>query len=152
MSGLAVLLAGFSEITLLLQVAGGIYLIYLGLAAWKSSFRGGSQLEALNRSTDGFGLLRSFRAGILVNLSNPKGIAFFLSLYAAAIPLSAPLWVKAVILLCGYLSEVFWYGGVALLLSAKSIRSRLIGVLHYVERFAGAVMIGFGIKLLADER
>lgn len=83
MTGLALLLSRIGWVASLVQIAGGCYLVYLGAIAWLSS-----RLEAATQQQRPASrrALHGFRMGILVNLSNPKGIAFFLSLYAVAVP------------------------------------------------------------------
>ena len=48
------------------------------------------------------------RVGFLTEITNPKGIAFFLGLFAAAVPASTPLWAKLAVLSAGGVSEIVW--------------------------------------------
>ena len=74
----------------LVKLAGAAYLIFVGLQMIFSARRptaGGGSLPL----SDG----RAFRRGLLTDLSNPKAAAFFTSLFAVAVPPTAPLWFDA---------------------------------------------------------
>ncbi|UXN75873.1 LysE family transporter (plasmid) [Devosia sp. A8/3-2] len=77
MTGLALMLTRIGWLTSLIQIAGGCYLVYLGVMAWLATKPA--------TTAQGFGVapagtLRGLRMGLIVNLSNPKGVAFFIGL------------------------------------------------------------------------
>ncbi|GAB3684893.1 LysE family translocator [Salinisphaera aquimarina] len=145
MTGLVILLERVSWLAAAVEVAGGCYLIYFGVSAWLSgaAATGG---ESPDMPT---GAWRGFRIGLLVDLSNPKGIAFFLSLYSVAIPAGTALWAKAAILVGGFALEVLWYSLVALLLSSRPARATYRRFGGWIERGIGTVLAGFGARLIA---
>lgn len=65
---------------------------------------------------------RGLRMGVLVNLSKPKSIAFFVGLCAVAVPPGTAFWAKLTILLEGFVLEVDWYGLVTLCLSTQPLQ------------------------------
>lgn len=149
MTGLAIIITQVGWLATAIQIGGGCYLIYLGVGAWRTS---GTAAPASRPDlpNNRVGAMRGFRTAVLVNLSNPKGIAFFLGLYAVAIPPGSPLWVKLAILGGGFLSEIVWYGLVAALLSHNAVRGLSARFSTFLERLTGTVMIVFGLKILAD--
>jgi threonine efflux protein len=48
---------------------------------------------------DAYSFKRGLRMGLLVELANPKSVAFLVSIFAVAIPVDTALWAKATILL-----------------------------------------------------
>lgn len=84
------------------------------------------------------------------NLLDPKGIAFFLSLYRVAIPAGTGLWAKAVILLGGFAVEVAWYGTAAVLLSSASARTACGRRGRWIERGIGTLLARFGLRLITE--
>ena len=148
MTGLALLLTRIGWLASLVQIAGGCYLIYLGVMAWLSS---GSETKNENQQLISRSALRGFRMGILVNLSNPKGIAFFLSLYAVAIPPETALWAKVVILLGSFAMEIIWYGLAAVLLSSGPARTAYGRFGIWIERAIGTVLAAFGARLISEK-
>jgi threonine/homoserine/homoserine lactone efflux protein len=146
MTGLALILTRIGWLASLIQIAGGCYLIYLGLRSWLSEIPATATHPA---SADGVGL-RGFRTGFLVNLSNPKVIAFFVSLYAVAVPPQTALWIKLLILTGGFLLEIFWYGLVIALLSTAPVRAVHHRFGLWAERAIGTLLAGFGVRLITD--
>ena len=88
--------------------------------------------------------------GIIVNLTNPKVIAFFVGLYAVAIPPDAPLWTKVGVLAGGFAIEILWYGLVILLLSTRPVRRAYERLRYWIERVMGAVLAAFGLRLISE--
>ncbi|MGY9046131.1 hypothetical protein P775_00685 [Puniceibacterium antarcticum] len=149
MSGLALLLTRISWLAGAVQIAGGLFLVYLGVKSWlhrpDPEDGGGIPL-----AQDSFA--RGFRLGLVVNLSNPKGIAFFISLYAATIPADTSMPAKVAILGGGFALEILWYGLVVWLLSTRPARAayRRFGV--WIERIMGTFLVLFGIRLIFEKR
>jgi threonine/homoserine/homoserine lactone efflux protein len=147
MTGLAVLLKEVGWLARGVQILGGGYLIYLGLSAWVSRAKASTMVASPILRNGWYGL----RAGSLVGLSNPKGIAFFVGLYAAVIPADTSIWAKAIILVGGFLIEVAWYGLVGTLLSMAAPRAFYTRFAKWIERTLGALMVGFGLRLIWDQ-
>lgn len=147
MTGLALVLTRVSWLAGLIQIAGGCYLIYLGLMAWLS--RG---TEAITSQQDGVSgsAVRGLRMGILVNLSNPKGIAFFIGLYAVAVPPETAFWAKMTIVLGGFSLEIVWYSLVTVLLSGRTARGAYERFGRWIERSIGTLLAAFGLRLIAE--
>lgn len=83
MSDLALLLTRIGWLAAAAQIAGGLFLAYLGVKSWlhRPDPEG---TDSIALTQDSFA--QGFRLGLVINLSNPKGIAFLISLCAATIP------------------------------------------------------------------
>jgi len=148
MAGLALVLTQVGWLASVVQIAGGAYLVYLGLMAWlhakpAASAPGGR--PALH------GALRGLRMGVIVNLANPKAIAFFIGFYAVAVPPETALWAKLTILAGGFTLELLWYGLVTLLLSTPPARAAYNRFGQWIERAIGTVLAAFGARLIAEK-
>lgn len=86
MSGMAVLITGVGWFAGTVQLAGGAYLVYLGLKSWRSRPSTNNNNEAYEHATH-HDALSGLRLGLIVNLSNPKGIAFFVGSTPSPSPL-----------------------------------------------------------------
>lgn len=128
------------------QVAGGCYLIHLGVAA---CFTSDTQRGAIPLHLDT--TRRGFRMGLLVELSNPKSIAFFISIFAVAMPAEAAARVKATIVLGGFLVDVMWYGLASTLLSTKHVQRIYSRFAAIVERVLGTALAGFGLRIITEK-
>ncbi|MBQ2262076.1 MAG: LysE family transporter [Loktanella sp.] len=149
MSGLAFLLTQIGWLAGAVQIAGGLFLVYLGVKSWlhRPVPHDGDSIPLAHDS-----FARGLRLGLLVNLSNPKGIAFFISLYAATIPSGTSTPAKIAILSGGFALEILWYGLVVWLLSTGPARAayRRFGV--WIERTMGTFLVLFGIRLIFEKR
>lgn len=147
-AGLSVLLTRVGWLASLVQVAGGCYLVYLGVKTWleaRPNPLGERSAPPQKSAREGF------RMGIIVNLSNPKVITFFLSLYAVTMPAAAPLSTKLAVLLSGFLLEIVWYGLVILLFSTPPARAAYDRAGHWIEKAIGTALTVFGLKLISEK-
>jgi threonine efflux protein len=88
------------------------------------------------------------RAGFLTNITNPKSIAYYMSVFAAtgAFTLPPPLRLLAILMLPTI--GVLWYGAIALVLSTPALRRRTRAIERWLDRISGAAMVLFGCKLV----
>lgn len=149
MAGLALFLAKVGWLASLIQIAGGCYLVYLGLMAWLSG-KPDTMKQGVSSVEKG-DVLRGLRMGMIVNLSNPKGIAFFIGLYAVAVPPETGLVAKLAILMGGFLIEIIWYSLVTALLSRRQAKAVYDRFGQWIERAIGTALAGFGIRLIAEK-
>lgn len=151
MAGLSALLSEIGWLARAVQIGGGAYLIYLGLQAWRSSFSD-PQATGLNDpvSEGERDFANGFRLGALVNMSNPKAIAFFVSLYAVAVPFDASLATRGAVLFGGAALELGWYNIVVSLLSRPAAQAAYARSSKWVERTIGSFLIFFGGRLVLD--
>lgn len=153
MVGLSAILAEIGGLARVVQVAGGLFLIYLGLSGWKRPAHGGPPQEPVTATaTAAQGVFGAgLRLGLMVNLSNPKAIAFFVGLYAVAVPVDATWATRLAILIGGAMLELCWYTLVIAVLSRPTPRSLYARFSLMIERLLGTVLILFGIRLVTDK-
>lgn len=150
MFGLSALVLSFSWLGDTLRVLGGAYLVWLGIQAWRSGTR--KLPSEVTGACAGRGLMHGFRIGFLTEITNPKAIAFYLGLFAAAVPAATPLWAKLTVLCAGGAMEVAWYTVVAFALSSDPMRVRYQQTRRLVDRVLGTLLIAVGLKVVFDER
>lgn len=94
MFGIGALLNASAQALSVLKVAGGLYLIWLGIQLWRSP---GIRLDA---GTDGGRRsgLSLFRQGMFSALSNPKVILFFGAFVSQFLDPARPLWLQCAIM------------------------------------------------------
>jgi threonine/homoserine/homoserine lactone efflux protein len=151
--GLSAILATSAQAFLVVKFAGAAYLVYLGVkmllerpaAAAPAGVDAGLQHESA---------WAIYRAGLLTNVLNPKVALFFLAFvpqFIAPETANKPL----AFLLLGTLfniNAIFVNVGWALLAgwTARRVGAVRRGM-HWLERGAGALFIGFGIRLALAE-
>jgi homoserine/homoserine lactone efflux protein len=128
----------------ILRWVGAVYLIWLGVQAWRSA--GNARAISPSGRAD-------FRRGFLVALSNPKPIAFFTAFLPQFIDPSLPVnrqlaVMGTVSVLLGALTDSGWAtaAGLGRAWFLKSSRAKLLG------RISGLTLIGGGIWLSLSRR
>ena len=147
--GVALLFKTAPWIYLSLKLLGGTYLIFLGLKLIISSTNTGSN-HSVSLLTN-MDPIQGYKLGFFTNLSNPKTAAFVTSLFAATMPSDAPLWLGFMSVALMFLISILWYTSVAYVFSIDRFRSLYLNSKKWIERSAGAIFIGFGIKLVVNE-
>lgn len=132
-----------------LKLAGGMYLIYLGVRLVMASFRPVSQSTPMRVGPSPDGWL-AWRQGLLTNLSNPKTAAFVTSLFATTMPAepAIPLGLMSV----GVMTTISlaWYSSVACLFASPLMTGVYARTAKAIDRMAGGLFILFGAKLALD--
>ena len=145
LAGLTALLSQFEWLYLVLKIAGGAYLIYIAIAIWK----GASEPLALSGDIAGKSTpARSFTAAMLTQLSNPKTIVVYASIFAALLPKTVPVELLLALPIGVFMVEAGWYAIVALAFSAQQPRRVYLAAKAWIDRAAGAVMAGLGLRLI----
>lgn len=145
--GVSALIAASPAAFTALKVAGGLYLVWLGYNALRSS--GAVKVEAVKLADES--LVKLFFKGCFANAINPKVVLFFLSflpqfviaanghvgLQLTSLGLTFTLQAAVLFGLLGYFSGAIgqWLG--------KRPKAGVI-----LDRIAGAVFIGLGLKLI----
>ncbi|MEX3016600.1 LysE family translocator [Gymnodinialimonas hymeniacidonis] len=146
--GVGLILSQAAWAMMLLKLAGSAYLAYLAYGAFKKAINPPTiAAQAVTRqSTPAL-----FAKGYLLQVTNPKAIAFWLAIAAVGATANAPLWVIALFVIsCAMLSFVC-HAAWALALSATPVRAAYIRARRYVEGALGA-FFAFAAYKLATSR
>lgn len=127
-----------------IKFLGGAYLIYLGVSLWRTVGSSETNTESSLQNTLGAAYIR----GLLTNLSNPKSVVYFGSIFALFMRPTTPAWVQLTAVGIVLFDTFLWYGSVAVLFSSRAVRRFYIRIQRPVNRVTGAVMFGFGARLL----
>ena len=136
-----------------MQAAGGVFLLYLAVQLWRHSrvplpvVSSQSVPDASGRSMGS-----SFALGVASQLSNPKVVMFFSSIFAALLPADMPLWATGLMLFLVFVVDGGWYMCVALAFSNPSARAVYERCKVVADRLTGGVLGLLGLKLLAGIR
>lgn len=148
MVGLTFLISKFWWFYATLRILGGLFLIYLALQLWAHA-RAPIAPVALAPIADR-SAFSHFRAGLFVQLSNPKALAYCASVVVTLLPAVQPLWMKVAVPLVGCSVEGSWWIFVAMAFSTGSFRQRYASVKAYLDRAMGAALGVLGVKLLLE--
>lgn len=144
--GLSALLIQVDWLYLTLKLIGGTYLIYIGVHIWLGASRPLIiQDTRVSKTTSPF---RSFYIALITQISNPKTAVVYGSIFAALLPASPPIWMLVILPLLIFIVETSWYTIVALVFSSNHPRTIYLELKVWIDRAAGAIMGGLGLKLL----
>jgi threonine/homoserine/homoserine lactone efflux protein len=130
-----------------LKVLGGLYLCYLGFLIFKSAKQ---PLPVQAGSTKAVNAKRSFWLGLTTQLSNPKTAIVYASVFAAFLPQQFSAAFAAALLLLVFVVEAGWYSLVAQVLSSAAPQKAYLSYKAWVDRAAGLVMFGLGLRLISS--
>lgn len=148
-TGFSLLLTQFPAVIILMQLMGGLYLLYLGL----SSFRATTSISPLPMMaiSPSMTIGRAVVTGFMTNIFNPKVLCFFLSLFSINLKnISAEQQVFFLIEMPGM--TLLWFSLVAIFLTQESMHQRLVRYQFWIRIVTGLCLCCFGLKILQTIR
>jgi threonine efflux protein len=143
--GLGVVIARLPALYTALQVAGALYLIWLGVKMLVTALR---QREALaNHQVPSMSAREAVRYGFLTNILNPKSIAYYSSIFVVMLPSHASSWLLAAAVGTALCVSAIWWMSVALFFASNPIRESYRRARRWIDAVMGAVLIGLGVRL-----
>ncbi|MDQ4052248.1 MAG: LysE family translocator [Actinomycetota bacterium] len=151
-AGFAALVAVSTTAFVVLKVVGAAVLLYLGVRAWRSAWRGGGHDEAVAEQ-GGRGWWKRFAEGTVVQLANPKAAIFMVAFYPQFVPADRPLFattaglaaVQVVIETAFYLTLAYGVGRAGAFFRRSRVRRRL-------DAIAGTVLVALGVRVAFSSR
>ncbi|PLX37751.1 MAG: amino acid transporter [Hyphomicrobiales bacterium] len=148
--GLSALFALVPTLYAALKLAGGAYLVWLGIQMFRSKSRPGEPVPELPpRSAK-----RAFFDSVIVELLNPKVALFFIAFLPQFVDPAAafPIWMQFLIL--GMIVNVsFSSADLVTVFFASEVARRLSRSTRWqngLRKAGGALLIGLGVKLAAE--
>lgn len=147
--GLQALFAQFAWLHRGFQVAGGLFLVYLAVTIWRHAREPLPEIQAATtRSGDG----QVFVRALLLQLSNPKIMVFFGSIFLSVLPHDMPGWMRPVVLAIVAFDEFTWFALLTLLFSGGTARTFYRRAKFWIERFMGGALAVLGLRLALSAR
>ncbi|WP_422747102.1 LysE family transporter [Mycobacterium sp. WMMD1722] len=143
--GLGAVIAYAGPVFLSAKIAGGLNLAYLGVQLWRSS--GGGRSDADHTAPPS---RRTFVTAMLTQLSNPKAIIVYGSVFATALPVHPALWLLFALPLTVTFVEATWYLLIATVMSRPGPRRAYSRAAKTLDRCAGIIMGGLGAAFTGE--
>ena len=151
-AGFAALVAVSTTAFVVLKVVGAAVLLYLGVRAWRSAWRGGAHDEAVDEPR-ARGWWKRFAEGTVVQLANPKAAIFMVAFYPQFVPADRPLFattaalaaVQVLIETAFYLTLAYGVGRAGAFFRRSRVRRRL-------DAIAGTVLVALGVRVAFSSR
>ncbi len=145
--GLQAVLLAVPPLYVALKLLGGVYLAWLGYRIFAGATQplalGDGMRDATQRRAG-----RAFWLGFATQVSNPKTAIVYASVFAAFLPATFSVFFVVALLVSVFCIEAGWYAVVAVALSSQAPRAVYLGAKKWIDRLAGAVMIGLGLRLV----
>jgi threonine efflux protein len=147
--GLSAVLATYSECLTAIRIAGGLYLLWLGVKSARSAWHPAPLATRAEQSGEPLG--RLYLRGLLLHLTNPKAVLVWLSIVSLAMsPASGTSHTLPVVLGCMAIG-VAVFSSYAVLFSTASARRIYVAIRRWLDGSL-ALMFGIaGIKLLTSK-
>lgn len=147
--GLQALMAQIAWLEIGIRLAGAAYLIWLGFHLLRS--RPGPVVVEMPASepVKGGGM-RLFLRALVLQMSNPKVMVFFGSIFVALLPPEAPHWVFLAALAIVFVNEFLWYAALSLLFSTRGAKRVFDRWRVWIDRVTGGFLTLLGIRLALD--
>ncbi|MFD2265539.1 LysE family translocator [Lacibacterium aquatile] len=142
--GVATLAAHHPWIEWCLRIGGGLFLLYLGYGALKSALRPQAASEGIAPSAPATGFWR----GLGLMMLNPKAGVFWVSLTGAILGPDVSLQTGSVAVTGAVIMSLLWHWSLAYILTAPLVQRLYQRGKRGLEAVLGAVLAGFGLKLL----
>ena len=145
-TGVGLLLAHAGSVQRLVALLGGAYLLWVARAIWRQA-----RSHAVSPSVGAVRAISwraAYRGGLLTNLTNPKALVFFSTIFTALVGpgLPAELRFAAVGLIC--LLSTSWHLALATLFTQASVRAAYTRARRPLLRVTALAIGGFGVRLL----
>jgi threonine/homoserine/homoserine lactone efflux protein len=141
--GISFISSFLTEHQILLRLAGGVFLCYLGWQIYRTKPKAQPAPTGVN------GLMNAYGTTFLLTFSNPVTILSFIAIYAGwHVPSLQGRYVAAALLASGvFLGSALWWIG--LFVGMTWSRGKLsLQTLGWVHRVSGALILGFGLVVL----
>ena len=144
--GLTAVLARVPLLFTGVKLLGGLWLLLLAWRLWQGAT---APLALADSGTDHSNVAASFRTGLATQVTNPKTVIYYGSVFAALLPQHPPSWLILALPPLVLVMEAGWYMLVAVLFSTGHPRAAYLRGKRWVDRTASAVMGLLGLRLVA---
>jgi threonine efflux protein len=142
--GVNAVFESFPWLRLTLQIAGGIYLLYMANMLWRA------QPTNFDERIDPLSAIAAFRAGLLTNVTNPKAALFFGSVFAASFPANPSTTLQLSAVAVVFWSALSWYFFLASTFSKRHVQNAYQRLSVTLRKIASFAFGAFGISLLIN--
>lgn len=140
--GVSAIFTAHHYLRMVVQVAGGCYLLYVGLRFWRS---GAAESES---SSIQLSPSAAFRLGFLTNFMNPKAVLFFGSVLATGLPAAPSKLLLALAVGLVIVNAFSWHMLLAIAFSHRRVQAVYTRSRTTIGRVAGLLVGAFGLRLL----
>lgn len=140
--GIGAVFVALPTLRVVVQCAGGLYLLYVALRLWRS------QAGDAGAKTAHLTPVAAFRMGFLTNILNPKSALFFGSVFATALPSQPSAALLAACVAVVLANALVWHLFLAFAFAATPVQNAYARQRQRLNKVASALVGFFGMRLL----
>lgn len=126
-----------------MRLAGALFLMWIGFRI----FRNAAKPLSLDAGSRGF-VQQPFVKGLLLQISNPKVVMFFSSIFIALLPKETPTWMLVALVGIVFCNDLWWYSLVSVFFASGPVRGYYLRAKIWLDRVMGLALGALGLKLL----
>ena len=150
LTGFTLLVEQFPWIQKVLMAVGGIFLAKMGWAMLIGGIKSLNQQAEIDNTPEEEKKQNYLLLGLLTNLSNPKTLIYFSSVFSLALSSSAGVHLKTQLALIIPIQTFLVFTLLMLILSMPKIKALYQRSSSYIDIISGALFLGFAIWLWLD--
>lgn len=147
LAGLGAVIAAVPVAETAMRLLSGSYLLWMGFKSLRAGFSTKLAGPDVPRASVG----ETLRAGFITNITNPKGIPYFMSIFTATGAYALPFGYKVLAVFMMPSISFTWYCTMTLLVSSTIVQRALKRAYRWLDMVAGGLMLAFGFKLLVQQ-
>ena len=129
---------------IVMKAAGALYLLWIAFQI----FRHAAAPVDMNNAAVNEDTYNPLLRGFLTQISNPKVVVFFGSIFIAILPNEIPGWMIALLIVLVTLNEIIWYSLVSMFFASSPVRSFYLISKRWIDRATAAFLGALGLRLL----
>ena len=142
--GLHTVFTAFPDMQRVLQLVGGAYLLYVALRLWRSAGQSGkTSAEAPVLSAPA-----AYRLGLMTNITNPKAVLFFASVFSTALPANPDLAIQLAAGAVAVGNALAWHFFLAYLFGQARLQALYAKGGSWFSRGAAGIVGALGLQLI----
>ena len=145
-AGLAAALTAAPWLYKALRVGGGVYLLWFAWSLWRTPPLTSENMGETATERGGY-----VWQGFAINMTNPKSVLFFASIFSAYVGPNTPLWVHAAAAAVVCVTCLGWQVAMAWLFSARRAAAAYGRAQRPLDLAAALLMGAFGVSLIVLE-
>ena len=139
--GLSSILIGNKTLFTSIQIAGSLWLIWIGYNLIRSS-----SIELPEHHVESG--MKGFVEGLMISFLNPKILVFFVAVFSQFIHKELTVVDKTIIVIVAGVIDTFWYVLVAMLLAGKNFINQLKENSVWIDRVTGVFIILIALVII----
>jgi RhtB (resistance to homoserine/threonine) family protein len=143
--GLNVLFRQFHWLFTAMKVAGALFLLWIAVQIVRHAADSIAMTERTEDEERGHWPVLQ---GFLTQVSNPKVVVFFGSIFLAMLPSDLPGWMAVALIAIVTMNEIVWYSLVSLFFGSSPVRRFYLVAKRWIDRVTGALLGLLGLRLL----